>query len=108
MKAASLLHTDPAGTKDLADSPFTRNYFISSHQHGTGNAATKGSCQQLQNPLDSAPVQRALFVALDEWVHKGHAPAGEPGAKLSDDALVRPLPQTGIGFPDTGRDLQRP
>ena len=31
VKAASLLHTDPTGTKDLPDSPFTRNYFMSSH-----------------------------------------------------------------------------
>ena len=76
VKAGSLLHTDPAGTTDLPDSPFTRNYFIASHQHGTGNASTKGSCQQLQNPLDSAPVQRALFTALDEWSTLGIQPPG--------------------------------
>jgi hypothetical protein len=99
VKAASLLHTDPAGTRDLPDSPFTRNYFISSHQHGTGNQATKGGCQQLQNPLDSAPVQRALFIALDEWSTKATPPPASQVPKLSDGTLVRPLPQTGIGFP---------
>ena len=100
VKAASLLHTDPTGTKDLPDSPFTRNYFISSHQHGTGNQATKGSCQQLQNPLDSAPVQRALFIALDEWSTRGTLPPASQVPKLSDGTLVQPLPQTGIGFPN--------
>jgi hypothetical protein len=99
VKAASLLHTDPTGTMDLPDSPFTRNYFISSHQHGVGNGASKGACQQLQNPLDSAPVQRALFIALDDWVTKGIAPPPSMVPKLSDGTLVDPLPQSGVGFP---------
>ena len=42
VKAASLMTTDPTGTKDLPDSPFTRIYFMSSMQHGTGNGAVKG------------------------------------------------------------------
>ena len=99
VKAASLLHTDPAGTKDLPDSPFTRNYFISSHQHGTGDAAARGSCQQFLNPLDSAPVQRALFIALDEWSTKGTPPPPSQVPKLSDGTLVSPLPHSGVGFP---------
>jgi hypothetical protein len=100
VKAASLLHTDPAGTRDLPDSPFTRNYLISSQQHGSGNATTTGSCQQLQNPLDSAPVQRALFIALDEWSTLGTPPPPSQVPKLSDGTLVPPLPQTGMGFPN--------
>jgi hypothetical protein len=99
VKAASLLHTDPSGTRDLPDSPFTRNYLISSHQHGTGNAAAKGNCQQLQNPLDSAPVQRALFIALDEWSTSGKLPPASQVPKLSDGTLVPPLPRAGMGFP---------
>ena len=98
VKAASLLHTDPAGTGDLRDSRFARNYFISSHQHGTGNPASKGVCQQFLNPLNSAPVQRALFVALDEWAD-GRRPPRSRVPKLSDGTLVPPLPQAGIGFP---------
>lgn len=42
VKAASLLHTTPDGAADLPDSPFTRNYLMSSMQHGTGNAASRG------------------------------------------------------------------
>jgi hypothetical protein len=99
VKAGSLLHTDPTGTTDLPDSPYTRNYLISSHQHGVGNAAVKGACQQLQNPLNSGPVQRALFVALDEWVD-GRLPPASRVPRLADGTLVPPLPQSAVGFPD--------
>ena len=99
VKAGSLLHTDPTGTTDLPDSPFTRNYLISSHQHGVGNAAVKGACQQFLNPLDSGPVQRALFTALNEWVD-GQAPPASRVPRLSDGTLVPPLPQSAVGFPD--------
>src|SRR5205823_3092525 len=83
VKAASLLHTTPDGRHDLPDSPFARDYFISSHMHGSagfpapGSASTvpgKGNCQQPQNPLNSAPVQRALWIAMDEWVTNGTEP----------------------------------
>jgi len=100
VKAASLLHTDPTGRRDLEDSPFARNYFISSHQHGTGNAASKGNCQQFQNPLDSAPVQRALFVALDEWATGRRLPPHSRVPALRDRTFAPPLPQSGMGFPD--------
>jgi alpha/beta hydrolase family protein len=99
VKAASLLHTNPQGTRDLPDSRFARNYFISSHQHGTGNAANKGACQQFQNPLNSAPVQRALFVALDRWATEGEEPPRSRVPTFHDGTLVPPLPQSGMGFP---------
>jgi hypothetical protein len=71
VKAASLMHTDPAGTVDLAPNPIAPIYFMSSHQHGTGNGAIKGACQQLQNPIDSTPVHRALLVAMDQFINNG-------------------------------------
>jgi hypothetical protein len=99
VKAASLLHTTPDGTADLPDSLFTRNYLMSSMQHGTGNAASKGNCQQFMNPLNSAPVQRALFLALDEWSTEGKLPPPSRVPRLSNGTLVAPLPQSGMGFP---------
>jgi hypothetical protein len=100
VKAASLLHTTPDGTQDLGDSPFSRIYFISSHMHGSASFPPgRGSCQQLQNPLDSAPIQRALFVAIDEWVTKGKQPPSSRIPRLGDGTLVPPLPQAGMGFP---------
>jgi len=100
VKAASLGHTDPLGKVDLPDYPMTRNYFVSSHQHGTGSATSKGSCQQFQNPLNSAPIQRALFIALDKWATQGIPPPPSQVPKLSDGTLVPPLPQSGMGFPN--------
>ncbi len=99
VKAASLLHTDPTGSVDLPESPYSRNYFISSHQHGTGNGASRGNCQQLQNPLDSAPIQRALFLALDDWTN-GIPPPDSRVPRLADGTLVAPLPQSAEGFPN--------
>jgi hypothetical protein len=98
VKTASLLHTTPDGKSDLPESPWARNYFISSHQHGTGNAASKGNCQQFQNPLNSAPIQRALFLALDDWTN-GVAPPASRVPRLADGTLVPPLPQSAVGFP---------
>ena len=98
VKAASLMTTDPTGKKDLPDSPFTRIYFMSSMQHGTGNGASKGACQQFLNPLDSQAVQRALFTALDKWVTAGIAPPPSQFPKLSDGTLVAPIRHR-TGFP---------
>jgi Alpha/beta hydrolase domain len=95
VKTASLLHTQPDGSADLPDSPYTRNYFISSMQHGTGNSANRGNCQQFQNPLNSAPVQRALFLALDAWTN-GTLPPSSRVPSLSDGTLVLPAD---TGFP---------
>jgi hypothetical protein len=71
-----------------SDSPYTRNYFMSSMRHGTGNSANRGLCQQFDNPLNSAPVQRALFLALDAWTFGTRAL--ESSAELSDGTLVLP------------------
>jgi hypothetical protein len=98
VKAASLMTTDPAGKGDLPDSPYTRIYFMSSMQHGTGNGASKGACQQLQNPLDSQAVQRALFMAMDKWVTAGTPPPPSQFPKLSDGTLVK-ADQASTGFP---------
>ncbi len=100
VKTASLMTTDPTGTLDLPDSPFSRIYLMSSMQHGTGSATSVGSCQQFQNPLDSSPVQRALFAAMDEWVTLGTAPPPSQVPKLADGTLAAPLPQAGMGFPN--------
>src|SRR6266481_4283625 len=98
VKAASLMTTDPTGTKDLPDSPFTRIYFMSSMQHGTGRDTVKGVCQQFQNPLDSQAVQRALFTAMDRWVTAGTPPPPSQVPRLSEGTLVKP-DQSSTGLP---------
>jgi hypothetical protein len=100
VKAGSLMSTDPTGRFDLPDHPLTRLYLLSSKQHGgAGNPASKGLCQQFLNPLDSAPVQRALWTALDDWSTRGISPPDSEVPKLKDGTLVPPLPQSRVGFP---------
>jgi hypothetical protein len=99
VKGASLLHTNTEGTLDLPEHGYARNYFISSHQHGVGNGTSRGSCQQLGNPLNVFPVMRALWVALDEWATSGRAPPASAVPRLDNGTLVPPLPQSGMGFP---------
>jgi hypothetical protein len=101
VKGASLLHTDARGTVDLPDHPMARLYLVSSHQHGgPGNPSTKGNCQQLGDPLDSAPILRALWEALDQWSTRGIAPPPSMVPRLADGTLVAALPQSGVGFPN--------
>jgi hypothetical protein len=101
VKAASLMHTDPKGKRDLPDHPDARLYLLSSKNHGgPGDPTSKGLCQQFQNPIDSAPVQRALWQALDQWSTLGIEPPPSKIPHLSDGTLVPPLPQQTVGFPE--------
>jgi hypothetical protein len=101
VKAGSLMSTDPTGRFDLPDHPFTRLYLLSSKQHGgAGDPTSKGLCQQFLNPLDSAPVQRAMWTNLDEWSTRGVVPPDSEVPKLRDGTLVPPLPQSRVGFPN--------
>jgi hypothetical protein len=96
VKAGSLMSTDPTGTYDLPDQPEARLYLLASKQHGgAGNPASRGSCQQFLNPLDSAQVQRALWIALDEWSTKGIAPPASRVPRLDDGTLV-PVPDPSL------------
>ena len=74
-RAASLLHTDVEGKKDLTLDPNVRVYLIAGTQHlgaGSGN----GICQNPRNPVKHrGPVLRALLTALDGWGHEGRGTA---------------------------------
>jgi len=103
VKAASLLHTTPDGRRDLPDSPFARDYFISSHMHGSASlnadgTTGRGNCQQMQNPLNSAPIQRALWVAMEEWAENHRDPPDTAVPAFRDRTLVAP-DQRSTGFP---------
>jgi len=105
VKAGSLMSTDPTGKHDLPDHPSSRNYLLSSKQHGgAGNPTSKGLCQQFANPLDSAQVQRALWEDMDQWSTTGKKPPDSRVPKLKDGTLVPPLPQSKVGFPTIPAD----
>ncbi|MCF8533643.1 MAG: hypothetical protein K9G48_11615 [Reyranella sp.] len=97
-KGASLLTTDPLGTKDVALPANSRAYMIAGTQHGgrAGAATDAGPNVNPRNPHNPMPAVRALLVALDEWVVSGQLPPPSRVPALSDGTLVEP---DKIGFP---------
>jgi len=89
-KGASLLHTDPLGTKDVELPANARAFLIAGTQHG-GRANLKsdfGPCVNARNPHDPSPALRALLVALDQWVSEGKAPPASRVPTFKDGTLV--------------------
>jgi Alpha/beta hydrolase domain len=100
-KGGSMLTTDGQGHDlDLAKTPDVRYYVLASFQHGTGSGTSEGICRQLQNPLNSAWVEKALLVDLDDWASNGTAPPANQVPTIRSRTLVPALPQSGMGFPN--------
>jgi hypothetical protein len=97
-KGASLLHTDPLGTQDVALPENSRVYMIAGTQHGgrAGATADPGPNVNPRNPHNPMPAIRALLVALDEWVVSGTAPPPSRVPTLAAGTLVEP---DKTGFP---------
>jgi Alpha/beta hydrolase domain len=97
-KGASLLATDPLGTKDVTLPDNSRLYMIAGTQHGGRAGATTDAGPNVnpRNPHNPMPAVRALLVALDDWVVKGVAPPASRTPTLKDGTLVEP---DKIGFP---------
>ena len=87
-RAASLLHTNVQGTKDVALDPDVRIYFISGAQHVVSSSSNRGIHKYPINTLDHRPVLRALLVALDRWVSDDEAPPESRYPRISDKTLV--------------------
>ena len=90
-KGASLLVTDPLGSRDVELPPNTRSYLIAGTQHA-GRAwltPTAGPCVNPRVPHSPTPALRALLVALDEWV-EGKAPPASRTPRIRDRTLVAP------------------
>ena len=97
-KGASLLVTDPLGTRDVAHPANARGYLIAGTQHG-GQAwmrSTPGNCMNPRNPHSPTPALRALLVALDEWVSEGKAPPASRTPRIQGGTLTSPRE---LGFP---------
>ncbi|MFL5285379.1 MAG: alpha/beta hydrolase domain-containing protein [Rhodopila sp.] len=97
-KGASLLHTDPAGTRDVALPPNVRTFLIAGTQHGgkAGMPRDNGPCVAPRNWHDPMAAVRALLVALDEWVVSGKAPPESRVPRIDDGTLV---PAEKVAFP---------
>jgi len=107
-RAASLLHTNVEGKKDVPVDPNVRIYSVAGAQHLGGGPPTRGICQNPRNILnDRPPVLRALMVALDRWVSDGNMPPPSRHPRIDDGTLVdlatfhRQFPRIpGIRLPD--------
>ncbi len=95
----SLVVTEPRGKADAPVPENVRLYFFSSTQHGPVEKPARDMCQQLSNPLSYQETQRALLVALQDWVTQSHEPPPTRFPRLSDGTLVPSLPQAAQGFP---------
>lgn len=91
-KGASLLVTDPLGARDIELPRNARSYLLAGTQHGAlaWMSSTPGPCANPRNPQSPTPAQRALLVALDEWVSEGKAPPASRTPRLKDGTLVMP------------------
>lgn len=88
-RAASLLHTDVEGKRDLKIAPNLRIYSIAGAQHLGGGTTEKGICQHPRNPLKHRGlVLRALLVAMDRWVADGAEPPASRYPRIDDGTLV--------------------
>ncbi|MDR3538430.1 MAG: alpha/beta hydrolase domain-containing protein [Acetobacteraceae bacterium] len=97
-KGASLLHTDPLGTVDVALPDNVRGYLLAGTQHGgkAGMPRDRGPCVNPRNWHDPMPAVRALLVALDEWVVFDRTPPVSRLPRIDDGTLV---PAEALAFP---------
>ena len=97
-KGASLLTTDPLGTRDVTLPDNSRVYMIAGTQHGGRAGATTdpGPNMNPRNPHNPMPAVRALLAALDDWVTKDIAPPPSRVPTLAAGTLVEP---DKTGFP---------
>jgi Alpha/beta hydrolase domain len=90
-KGASLLHTDPDGTRDVLLAANVRGYYLPGTQHGgkAGMPRDAGPCNNPRNWHDPMPAIRALLVALDEWVANGREPPPSRLPSIAEGTLAR-------------------
>jgi hypothetical protein len=94
----SLVVTDPLAKSEVSIPANVRLYYFSGTQHGPAEKPSRGTCQQLSNPLSYQETQRALVVALHDWVTKGIEPPKNRFPRLGDGTLVQAA-QEKQGFP---------
>jgi Alpha/beta hydrolase domain len=85
----ALLHVDPFTGEDLPEDPDVRTYLLAGTDH-FGSSRIK-EVLPAANPvhrLDVTPVNRALLVALDDWVSEGVEPPPSKVPRTSDGTAV--------------------
>jgi hypothetical protein len=97
-RAGSLIHTDPAGKRDIEPPADSRIYFVSSGPHGAGPfpPVQPVGAAALNNPVDRSPIVRALLKDLDAWVADGTPAPASRIPHIADGTLV---PTEKAGWP---------
>lgn len=100
---ASLIHTNPEGTADLAPSDMVRIYHFAGTQHSSGtlpltdtNPVDGARGQQKLNSVDYTPLLRAALVRMDRWVTAQEEPPPSRYPKLADRTTVPPEQLKGV------------
>jgi hypothetical protein len=86
-RAAALNHISEDGKRDVGLSSNVRVYYVAGTQHGAGGAPNP-NVQNPTNPMDWSFFQRAMLVALNEWVTDGTAPPASQVPRIDKDQLV--------------------
>ncbi len=100
---ASLIHTDPSGTRDVEHGPDVRVYHWSGTEHGLGiwppaDAATVAAdprgwterARNLRGVVNYGRLLRAALVNLDRWVTEGVPPPPSCHPRVADGTAVDP------------------
>jgi hypothetical protein len=88
-RAAALLHTTLDGSADTTEPDNVRIYSFAGTQHIPGGyLPSQGPGQQKSNGNEYVFADRALLVALDQWVREGTVPPPSAHPRLSDHTLV--------------------
>jgi hypothetical protein len=98
---ASLVHTDPDGTRDVPSGPSSRVYHFAGTEHGLGvwpptdrrvaaadPAEPLEHSQNLRNTIDYAPLLRSCLVNLDRWITEGIEPPPSRHPRVADGTAV--------------------
>ena len=96
-RVAALVHTNPAGSADLALPENVRFYFMAGTQHSPSRfPPSAGNGQQPDNAVDYWWTMRALLLAMNRWVKEGAPPPPSRYPTLKDGTLV---PAASVAFP---------
>jgi hypothetical protein len=100
---ASLIHTDPDGTTDVAEGPQSRVYHFAGTEHGVGiwpasDAAPSAAdpsgwterAQNLRGVMNYCRLLRACLVNLDRWVTEGVEPPPSRHPRIAEGTAVPP------------------
>jgi hypothetical protein len=90
-RAASLFTTTIDGKEDAPMMSNVRAYMYTGGNHGIGAfPPTRGSGQQLNDPLDYRWAARKLMVSLNRWITEGVEPPASAYPRISNGTLVSP------------------